>query len=199
MFPLGSRKVELGRGENFHCDTFRVIYFFVHAFGFLVKKEIWIEHSMCVEEDFCLFFYLFGSWLFVFVGFSSNGSGDMSLNFFFVCIKIFNPPPLNGGKTASKNQTITLRNPSVPPNTLLPVTAHRSLPLSHRPALPRRIPSPLFPPSSFSIPSSPAAGCVEDLSSSSSLSSPHPWPAASPSMKASWRSCVPWTHLKMHV
>lgn len=62
-------------------------------------------------------------------------------------------------------QTMTRLNPSVPPNTLRPVMAHRPFPLSHFPS--RLAPlSPSF--SSLSFPHSPRS------SPSSSSSSPHP-------------------------
>lgn len=56
--------------------------------------------------------------------------------------------PLNRSLPTFDPHTITLLSPSVPPNTLLPVTAHRPLPLSHFPSLP-------LPPCPFASPSSP--------------------------------------------
>lgn len=68
--------------------------------------------------------------------------------------------------------TMTLRNPPVPPSTLLPVTASLSFPLSHLPTL-------LPPSSSTQPPVSPSA----------------PGYVAVPSMKTSCRGCEPSTHL----
>jgi len=105
------------------------------------------------------------------------------------------PPPPHTGST-HPFQAITLLNPSVPPSTLRPVTAHLPTPLSHLPSL--LLPPPPSP-SSFSpsAPSTPSPFPFEPLGTTPS--SPQSPSFSIPSMNAVCRSCLPSTHLNMHV